>query len=103
MQSIIDGIARTRTVERLVRDITHSTGDEMEDLAQMVYEALLMTGEERICELWAQGTVAMNCYIAAIIRNQYYSDSSMFYYNFRRYVRQTDNVYEKREDTDNDY
>lgn len=101
MRAIIEQLARRRTVERLIQDITHRGGDDMADLAQMVYEALLMTGETRISELWEQGEAAMNCYIAAIIRNQYYSDSSRFYYDFRRYIPIGD--YETRQDSDDQY
>ena len=56
----------------------------MDDLAQIVYEALLNTEEERIIEIWEQGDTSVNCYCCAIIRNQYYSDSSRFYYDYRK-------------------
>ena len=81
---IIAEIARRGVVERLVRNITHRTDSTMKDLSQIVYEALLKTDEERITEIWEQGETSVNCYCCAIIRNQYFSDSSQFYYDFRK-------------------
>ena len=78
---IIEDIARRKVVEQLIRNITHRHDATMDDLAQIVYEALLNTEEERIIEIWEQGDTSVNCYCCAIIRNQYYSDSSRFYYD----------------------
>jgi hypothetical protein len=55
----------------------------MNDLAQIVYEALLKTDEKRIIEIYEQGETSINCYCCAIIRNQYFSDSSRFYYDYK--------------------
>lgn len=81
---IIEDIARRKVVEQLIRNITHRHDTTMDDLAQIVYEALLNTEEERIIEIWEQGDTSVNCYCCAIIRNQYYSDSSRFYYDYRK-------------------
>lgn len=81
---IIEDIARRKVVEQLIRNITHRHDATMDDLAQIVYEALLNTEEERIIEIWEQGDTSVNCYCCAIIRNQYYSDSSRFYYDYRK-------------------
>lgn len=83
---IIGEIARRRVVEELVRNITHRTDSTMDDLAQMVYEALLKTDDKRIIEIWEQGETSVNCYCCAIIRNQYFSDRSTFYYDFKKAV-----------------
>lgn len=71
-------------VEQLIGNITHRSDAAMKDLAQIVYEALLNTSEERIKEIYEQGETSVNCYCCAIIRNQYYSDSSRFYYDFKK-------------------
>ena len=68
---IIEDIARRKVVEQLIRNITHRCDATMNDLAQIVYEALL------------QGETSINCYCCAIIRNQYFSDSSRFYYDYK--------------------
>ena len=81
---VIEEIARREVVEKLVRNITHRTDSTMKDLSQIVYEALLKTDEKRITEIWEQGETSVNCYCCAIIRNQYFSDSSQFYYDFKR-------------------
>ena len=81
---IIERIARGRVVEQLIGNITHRSDAAMKDLAQIVYEALLNTSEERIKEIYEQGETSVNCYCCAIIRNQYYSDSSRFYYDFKK-------------------
>lgn len=81
---IIERIARGRVVEQLISNITHRSDAAMKDLAQIVYEALLNTSEERIIEIYNQGDTSVNCYCCAIICNQYYSDSSRFYYDFKK-------------------
>jgi len=81
---IIESIAKARVVEQLIRNITHRSDATMDDLAQIVYEALLNTDEEKIREIYEQGDTSVNCYCCAIIRNQYYSDSSRFYYDFKK-------------------
>ena len=81
---VIEEIARRGVVEKLVRNITHRTDSTMKDLSQIVYEALLKTDEKRITEIYEQGETSINCYCCAIIRNQYFSDSSQFYYDFKR-------------------
>ena len=81
---IIEEIARRKVVEQLIRNITHRSDPTMNDLAQIVYEALLKTDEKRIIEIYEQGETSINCYCCAIIRNQYFSDSSQFYYDFRK-------------------
>lgn len=83
---IIEELARRRVVEQLVRNITHRTDSTMDDLAQMVYEALLKTDEKRVIEIYEQGETSVNCYCCAIIRNQYFSDRSAFYYDYRKMV-----------------
>lgn len=81
---VIEEIARRKVVETFVRNITHRCDATMKDLTQIVYEALLKTDEKRITEIWEQGETSINCYCCAIIRNQYFSDSSQFYYDFKR-------------------
>ena len=80
---IIEEIARRKVVEQLIRNITHRCDATMNDLAQIVYEALLKTDEKRIIEIYEQGETSINCYCCAIIRNQYFSDSSRFYYDYK--------------------
>ena len=80
---IIEDIARRKVVEQLIRNITHRCDATMNDLAQIVYEALLKTDEKRIIEIYEQGETSINCYCCAIIRNQYFSDSSRFYYDYK--------------------
>ena len=81
---VIEEIARRGVVEKLVGNITHRSDATMKDLSQIVYEALLKTDEKRITEIYEQGETSVNCYCCAIIRNQYFSDSSQFYYDFKR-------------------
>ena len=83
---VIEDIARRGVVETLVRNITHRSDPTMKDLCQIVYEALLKTDEKRIIEVYEQGETSINCYCCAIIRNQYFSDSSRFYYDYKSIV-----------------
>ena len=82
---IIDKIASTRYVEQLVKNICHSSAPELDDLSQMIYEVLLTYDEQKIVELYENKQLGF--FIVRIIKNQYFSNSSPFYQDLRRFLR----------------
>lgn len=82
---IIERIGKERRIEKMATNIAHASGlsADLEDLAQIVYEALLDYSEETIRDLWEKDQI--NFFIARIIMNQYRSDYSPFYRFIRKY------------------
>lgn len=86
-KKIIETIAKEQRVEFLVRRIVKERNDEMpqplKDLCQMIYLILLEYDEDKIVDLWEHGE--MNFFIVRIIRNQYKSVNSKFFYLYRKF------------------
>lgn len=76
-RDIIGAMARERTVERLVENITRRPLDSLtEDLSQMVYAYLLEFDEDKIADLWRSGELVY--FTVRIIWNQWYGSRSTF-------------------------
>ena len=84
-EEIIEIIATTRYVEQLAKSICHSSAVEIDDLSQMVYEILLTYDESKIVELYENNQLGF--FIVRVIKNQYFSTSSPFYQEMRRFQR----------------
>ena len=79
---IIEQMAKERCVERIVQTICKVSRVELDDLAQMIYEALLMYDEKKILSLHEKQQ--MNYFIVRIVQNQFYSGNSQFHTFFRK-------------------
>lgn len=82
---IVGQIAESRTVEDLVRNITHKSklDADLADLVQIIYFALLQTDVKRLEDLTSSG--GMRFYIVRMIQNQYFSKNSPFYAEIRKF------------------
>ena len=79
---IIEQLARGRVVEQMVQAICKVSRSDLDDLAQLIYEALLNYDEEKLQRLHKEGS--MRFFLARIIQNQFYSNHSLYYYEYRR-------------------
>ena len=81
---IVEALAKAGVVEELVQNTALSPvlTDDLRDLSQMVYLALLEYDEEKIVDLWEHGQIRF--FISRIVMNQYRSKNSRFYRLFRR-------------------
>lgn len=84
---IVEGLARKKVVETLIRNVTHHSTirDNLQDLVQIIYLALLETDPSKLEHLVSAGQIKF--YIVRIIKNQYYSQSSPFFNEIRRFGR----------------
>ena len=87
LHDIIDTIARERIVERLAANICKTSRPDIDDLVQYVYESLLTCDEEKIANLYEKGQLVF--FIVRIIQNQYFSQTSTYYREMRRFVTHT--------------
>jgi hypothetical protein len=103
---IVGQIAECRTVEDLVRNITHHAqlDADLADLVQIIYFALLQTDVKRLEELTTSGGIKF--YIVRMIQNQYFSKNSPFYMEIRRFRDRSSEVstqISETYDADKDY
>lgn len=87
-RELIDYIARDGLVERLVANVCHRRHRSLSDLVQMVYEALLNYDEEKLMCIHRRG--ALNFFIVRIIENLYFSRTSPYYRQIRRFAQHSD-------------
>lgn len=89
---IVGRIAECRTVEDLIRNVTHHSRIEgdLADLAQIIYIALLQTDIKRLEQLTTSGDLRF--YIVRMIQNQYFSRNSPFYTEIRKFGDRTSEI-----------
>lgn len=77
-REIVEALGRERRVERMIQNITrsHTLTPDLQDLAQIVYLALLEYDEDKVVDLWE--TDSLNFFLARIIMNQWRSSHSPF-------------------------
>ena len=104
--SIVGRIAECRTVEDLVRNVTHHSkiDADLADLVQIIYFALLQTDVKRLEYLVTSGGIRF--YIVRMIQNQYFSKNSPFYMEIRKFSDRTSEIssqISKTYDAEKDY
>lgn len=88
---IITELAERRGVERIIENVAHrALNQDTQDLAQMIYEALLLYDEKKIVELYDEGE--LNFFIVAIVRNQYNSTTSPYYQQIKKFRDNSDEL-----------
>ena len=89
---IVGELAKGRVVETLVQNVTHHSilRNNLLDLSQIIYFALLQTEPSRLAHLASSGQ--MKYYIVRMIMNQYFSESSPFYREIRKFARKSGEI-----------
>ena len=89
-RDLIDTIAQEGLVERLVANVCHRRHRALPDLVQMVYEALLKSDGQKVLNLYQRN--ALNFFIVRIIENLYFSLTSPYYRQIRKFSRMSDEL-----------
>lgn len=89
-RELIDNIARDGLVERLVANVCHRRHRFLSDLVQMVYEALLKYDGQKLLRIHQRG--ALNFFIVRVIGNLYFSQTSSYYRQIRKFSRMSDEL-----------
>lgn len=103
-QEIVDQLAREGRVEEIIRNVAHTSrlAPDLQDLAQMVYLAVLTYDEDEIVDLWENDEIGF--FLTRIVISQYHSRDSpwrdeMHHLGFRHHGLKhgplTDNLSEK--------
>lgn len=84
-QEIVEQVAREQRVEHFIMNVarTHTLAPDLQDLAQMVYLALLTYDPDKIVDLWENDELGF--FIARIVTNQYRSKDSPWRDIFHRH------------------
>lgn len=85
---IIEELAKHKVVENLIKNITKRWDDTYNDLAQMIYEDLLIKKKEELIQKLYQNQESnneLNAFLIRMIINNIYSKNSPFYYQFGKY------------------
>lgn len=82
---IVDRLGREKRVERFIMNTARTSrlAADLQDLAQMVYLALLTYDEDKIVDLWENDELGF--FIARIVTNQYRSKDSPWRDIFHRH------------------
>lgn len=80
---IIDGLAREKKVEELIKNIAKKKIVEKEDLSQDIYAELLQKPDTLIEELYEKGE--LDFFIVKIITNNIFSKNSPYHYRYEKY------------------
>lgn len=78
-REIVQKIASRREVERIVNT---TCGRAVDDLAQMIYEALMAMPNTRLAQL--DQDRQLGYYIMGMARRQYYRNKSKYYADYKR-------------------
>ena len=82
-QNIINKIAQDRMVETIVANVAKDTTDEdLTDLCQDIYLALMEKDEETIEDLYTKKQ--LNYYVTRMVINNIDSSTSRFYYIYKK-------------------
>lgn len=88
---IVEILAKERAVETMLQNIAHQNlSADLTDLSQLIYLILLEYDDAKLQDLWENKEIKF--FIAAIIRNQYYSKTSTFYRIFRKYKVKAEDI-----------
>ena len=89
VSEIVGRLASAKVVEGLIQNVTHTSRirGNLSDLSQIIYFALLQTDPSRLEHLTSSGQ--MKFYIVRLITNQFFSETSPYYREIRRFGRRT--------------
>lgn len=91
---IVAALGRDRVVEQIVDNISHGySAPEMSDLSQMVYLILLEYDEAKIVDLWVNHQIRF--FIARIVLNQFRSQNSPFFREYRKFMAKAEDITER--------
>lgn len=82
-QSIINKIAKDKMVETIVANVAKDTTDEdLTDLCQDIYLALMEKDEETIEDLYTKKQ--LNFFVTRMVINNIDSSTSRYFYNYKK-------------------
>lgn len=96
---IVAELAQNKTIEDIIGNIAQNPQDDtLKDLAQMLYEDLLMKDEEKIVQLYE--SEQLQYFITRMVLNSINSKTSRYYYLFAKFNNKIQELIEGNEKED---
>lgn len=97
-QQIIEQLAKDKTIETIVDNISKGSFPYTEDLVQDLYIELLSKPEDKIIQMYEKKQ--LNYFITTMVRNNLYSKNSRYYYNYMRWEQNRSEFTNNKEEDD---
>lgn len=91
---IIEELAKNKAIETIINNVAQSQDDTLKDLAQMLYEDLLMKDDDKIIQLYEDEQLQF--FITRMVMNSINSRTSRYYYMFARHNNITEELQDER-------
>lgn len=95
---IIEELALNKTIEEIIHNIAQTKDDTLNDLAQMLYEDLLMKDEDKIVQLYE--SEQLQYFLTRMVLNSINSKTSRYYYAYKKYNNNAQQLEYEGEDTE---
>jgi hypothetical protein len=96
---IVAELAQNKTIEEIIGNIAQNPQDDtLKDLAQMLYEDLLMKDEDKIVQLYE--SEQLQYFITRMVLNSINSKTSRYYYLFAKFNNKIQELIEGNEKED---
>jgi hypothetical protein len=96
---IVAELAKNRVIEDIVTNVAQNPQDDtLKDLAQMLYEDLLMKDEDKIVQLYE--SEQLQYFITRMVLNSINSKTSRYYYLFAKFNNKIQELMEENEKED---
>lgn len=96
---IVEELAQNKTIEDIIGNIAQNPQDDtLKDLAQMLYEDLLMKDEDKIVQLYE--SEQLQYFITRMVLNSINSKTSRYYYLFAKFNNKIQELMEENEKED---
>lgn len=95
---IIEELALNKTIEEIIHNIAQTKDDTLNDLAQMLYEDLLMKDEDKIVRLYE--SEQLQYFLTRMVLNSINSKTSRYYYAYKKYNNNAQQLEYEGEDTE---
>lgn len=91
---IIEKLAQQKTIETIINNVVKNYDDTHKDLAQMLYEDLLMKDDEMIINLYENKK--LQYFITRMVLNSINSKTSRYYYTYTKYNNMMEEIADER-------
>lgn len=87
---IVEKLAKEKKIEKFIQNTAKTSAPELDDLAQDIYIILLQMEEEKLVNLFNSNE--LDFWIARVILNQYFSNTSPFYTKYKKFQHLSDQI-----------
>lgn len=91
-ERIVEELAVNREVEQIINNIAKLNRNDFADLAQDIYTNLMEMDDDKLLGMYTKKQ--LNYYIVRMVTNNCYSQTSRYYYKYRRFLNNSERIEE---------